>query len=243
MPHGEGRGAVCAFVRWAGCQPPLWRTALRVVLREALPPWRGRQPLRASQLDCNSPKLLWQVPLLTPLTHALAFSRTVSDAALLLQPALAAFSPPQLFCHFLTPSHTLSPPVRLQCPIRSALSLPAGRSRSIDTTTETSSSFEKTTTIKKDTCSQPERTGPTPKPELSVSNWDSSSTIFVAVASYRDEICHETIGSLFKNAAFPDRVVVGLVQQVAQSFIHTGRLCHSLATCATHRLHVSSVQA
>merc|ERR1712166_496030 len=89
----------------------------------------------------------------------------------------------------------------------------SGRSRSIDTTTETSSSFEKTTTIKKDTCSQPERTGPTPRPELSASNWDSSSTIFVAVASYRDEICHETIGSLFKNAAFPDRVVVGLVQQ------------------------------
>ena len=37
---------------------------------------------------------------------------------------------------------------------------------------------------------------------------DPSSTIFVAIASYRDVRCNETLASLFDGAAFPDRISV-----------------------------------
>ena len=43
---------------------------------------------------------------------------------------------------------------------------------------------------------------------------DELATIFVAVASYRDERCPVTLKNLFSKAAFPDRIVVGLVEQI-----------------------------
>ena len=39
------------------------------------------------------------------------------------------------------------------------------------------------------------------------------STIFVSIASYRDENCPKTLGSLFENAKYPDRIFVGICQQ------------------------------
>lgn len=40
-----------------------------------------------------------------------------------------------------------------------------------------------------------------------------SNTIFVSIASYRDDICNKTLHSLFSMAAHPDKVFVGLCQQ------------------------------
>lgn len=39
-------------------------------------------------------------------------------------------------------------------------------------------------------------------------------SIFVAIASYRDSECHETVQDLFENAKFPDRIRVGIVNQI-----------------------------
>ena len=39
------------------------------------------------------------------------------------------------------------------------------------------------------------------------------NTIFVSIASYRDENCPKTLYSLFKNAKYPERVFVGICQQ------------------------------
>lgn len=44
--------------------------------------------------------------------------------------------------------------------------------------------------------------------------YDINSTIFVSVASYRDGDVSNTIGDLFKNALNPDRVVIGLLNQI-----------------------------
>ena len=38
-------------------------------------------------------------------------------------------------------------------------------------------------------------------------------TVFVSVASYRDDECSATIANLFKKAAFPGRVFVGVCEQ------------------------------
>ena len=43
---------------------------------------------------------------------------------------------------------------------------------------------------------------------------DELASIFVGVASYRDERCPVTLKNLFTKAAFPDRIVVGLVEQI-----------------------------
>lgn len=40
-------------------------------------------------------------------------------------------------------------------------------------------------------------------------------TIFVSVASYRDDVCSNTIKSLYENAEFPQRIFVGICQQNA----------------------------
>jgi [Skp1-protein]-hydroxyproline N-acetylglucosaminyltransferase len=39
------------------------------------------------------------------------------------------------------------------------------------------------------------------------------NTIFVSIASYRDEACKNTVYDLFDKAEFPDQIVVGVVQQ------------------------------
>ena len=88
-----------------------------------------------------------------------------------------------------------------------------GRGRSISSKTETDDhGIVKTTTSKMDTCSQPKFGIAV---DLDSLKEDSTSTIFVAIAAYRDNLCHETLRSLFTGAAYPERVRVGLVQQNA----------------------------
>eukprot|EP01083_Nonionella_stella_P052442 139114_1 len=42
-------------------------------------------------------------------------------------------------------------------------------------------------------------------------------TVFVGIASYRDDECHETIESLFEAAQIPDNVFVGAYQQHSEN--------------------------
>jgi [Skp1-protein]-hydroxyproline N-acetylglucosaminyltransferase len=42
---------------------------------------------------------------------------------------------------------------------------------------------------------------------------ERTSTIFVSVASYRDQLCRSTLASMFTRATFPARVFVGVYQQ------------------------------
>lgn len=42
-------------------------------------------------------------------------------------------------------------------------------------------------------------------------------TIFVSIASYRDELCPVTLDSLYDNAVYPERVYVGICQQNMES--------------------------
>lgn len=45
------------------------------------------------------------------------------------------------------------------------------------------------------------------------------NTIFVSIASYRDENCPKTLSSLFENAKYPERIFVGICQQNKNSDI------------------------
>lgn len=44
---------------------------------------------------------------------------------------------------------------------------------------------------------------------------DYNKTIFISIASYRDNECPNTITSIFENAAFPERIYLGICQQNA----------------------------
>jgi len=90
-----------------------------------------------------------------------------------------------------------------------------GRGRSISLKTRTRDAFfgiDETITTKMDTCSTAKKVAPV---DLNGLTEDSTSTIFVAIAAFRDNLCHETLRSLFGQAKHPDRVYVGLVQQNA----------------------------
>lgn len=52
-----------------------------------------------------------------------------------------------------------------------------------------------------------------PAPPVSNSWQDPSAEIFVTIPNYRDGACGDTLKALFTQAAHPDRVFVGLVQQ------------------------------
>lgn len=43
-------------------------------------------------------------------------------------------------------------------------------------------------------------------------------SIFVSVASYRDDNCPKTLTEMYSKAAHPERLFVGLVQQVTDKF-------------------------
>lgn len=69
---------------------------------------------------------------------------------------------------------------------------------------------------------QPERfASPTPKPGDT-----SKDTIFVSIASYRDKACLATVKHLYKQAAHPERVFIGICEQntadVAESCLRDG---------------------
>ena len=40
-----------------------------------------------------------------------------------------------------------------------------------------------------------------------------TDTIFVSISSYRDDVCHDTLLSIYKNAQKPENVYVGICQQ------------------------------
>ncbi len=58
-------------------------------------------------------------------------------------------------------------------------------------------------------------------------------TIFVSVAAFRDVLCGQTVEELFSRAAFPQRIFVGIVQQI---YPGTDEPCHSpILTNCTNR--------
>jgi hypothetical protein len=73
-------------------------------------------------------------------------------------------------------------------------------------------------------------------------------TIYLKVASYRDELCHLTIADAFEKAKHPDRIFVGIVEQNAlgdvpclqvcqntsQSIKHTARACRWKGKVSSH---------
>jgi hypothetical protein len=50
------------------------------------------------------------------------------------------------------------------------------------------------------------------------------NSIFVSMASYRDELCLQTMQTLFGKAAHPERLFVGLIQQNCDTDCKTGVL-------------------
>ena len=44
----------------------------------------------------------------------------------------------------------------------------------------------------------------------------SQRTIYVAIASYRDRQCHDTVASIFSRAKYPERVRVGVADQIVE---------------------------
>lgn len=57
------------------------------------------------------------------------------------------------------------------------------------------------------------RRAPRPFPELERMEADDEATIFVSIASYRDDDCSGTLRSMYEKAAAPRRIFVGICQQ------------------------------
>ncbi len=62
-----------------------------------------------------------------------------------------------------------------------------------------------------------------------------AGTIFVSIAAYRDDECKDTVSDLFERAARPDRIFVGVVQQlksIEENCFETCEKCRALAAFA-----------
>jgi hypothetical protein len=57
--------------------------------------------------------------------------------------------------------------------------------------------------------------GAKPPPALSDSWKRSETSIFIGIAAYRDKRCGKTLYNYYTKAEYPDRVSIGLVQQIA----------------------------
>ena len=58
-----------------------------------------------------------------------------------------------------------------------------------------------------------ESAGPRPFPPLTDSWNRSDTTLFIAIASFRDKLCPRTLFNIYTKAQYPERISIGVVQQ------------------------------